>query len=154
MRVGLTPCRHPKPRGSPERPLRLLRAKATPSSVFSITSGTTGSPWVGTPASVCLPRDFVLSCPSGVKDKSPGFQKLLHPGSQQLPGLRNPPSCLLDPHFNYAEIMLNPCINIAAAPSEGSTTPGWATARARLESKRRQTHAGRMDVVFKIKRQG
>lgn len=67
MRVGLTPCRHPKPRGSPERPLRLLRAKATPSSVFSITSGTTGSPWVGTPSSVCLPRDFVHSCPSGLK---------------------------------------------------------------------------------------
>lgn len=55
--------------------------------------------------------------PFRVKDKSRGFQKLLHPQSQ-LPCLRTPPPCLLNPHFNYSKIMLNPCINTAVASSE------------------------------------
>lgn len=41
---------------------------------------------------------------------------ILHPQSQ-LPCLRNLPPCLLNPHFNYSKIMLNPCINIAVASS-------------------------------------
>lgn len=82
--------------------------------------------------------------PLRVQDKSRGFQKLLHPQSQ-LPCLRNPPLCLLKPHFNYSKIMLNPCINIAAASSKNFITVKLGCCQSsRLKSKRR-TDTGRRD---------
>lgn len=90
--------------------------------------------------------------PLRVKHKSRGFQKLLHPQSQ-LPCLRNPPPCLLNPHFNYSKIMLNPCINTAvASPEEFHYSKLGCCQSSRLKSKRRTDTCNKDRYCFQDKK--
>lgn len=90
--------------------------------------------------------------PLRVKHKSRGFQKLLHPQSQ-LPCLRNPPPCLLNPHFNYFKIMLNPCINtVVASPKEFHYSKLGCCQSSRLKSKRRTDTCNKDRYCFQDKK--